>query len=112
MNKYQNLFLSVGFFTILIFEIIVYKSIILHPYMVTLCLFLLVFGCYNLAQFVHKNYVEDITKDLELIAFAKWIGDNNYSKHQVNDRWYDNGIFIGTTEEILELFRNSLPYSY
>ena len=37
--------------------------------------------------------------------FVKWVGENGYSKHQVNDRWYDKGDeFIGNTSDLYKLF--------
>lgn len=27
--------------------------------------------------------------------FAQWLGEKQYSKHQCNDRWYDEGEHIG-----------------
>lgn len=43
--------------------------------------------------------------------FAKWLGENGYNKHQVNDRWYDSEInefnYIGSTKELFERFKTS-----
>lgn len=48
-------------------------------------------------------------KNIELTTvflFAQWIGKKKYTKHQVNDRWYDEeDDFIGSTEDIWKIFQ-------
>jgi hypothetical protein len=39
------------------------------------------------------------------VEFATWIGKNNYTKHQVNDRWYDAENFIGSTEQLYKIWK-------
>lgn len=39
--------------------------------------------------------------------FAKWLGENQYTKHQVNDKWFDAINYIGTTKELFERFKSS-----
>jgi hypothetical protein len=46
---------------------------------------------------------KDIDNNTALL-FAQWIGEKQYSKHQVNDRWYDDGEYIGSTEDIFNIF--------
>ena len=39
--------------------------------------------------------------------FAKWIGERKYTKHQLNDRWYDKERdyeYIGSTSELFDMF--------
>ncbi len=43
--------------------------------------------------------------DVTTLLFAQWIGEKGYSKHQSNDRWYDEGIFIGDTACLLDMFK-------
>lgn len=47
MKAKQHLILSIFFFTLLAFEVIVFTDIIKEPYMVGLCLFLSVMGGWN-----------------------------------------------------------------
>lgn len=48
--------------------------------------------------------------DEDMEDFVFWIGENQYTKHQQNDRWYDNGDdYIGTTEEIRLLWKSQRP---
>lgn len=48
MSVKQHILVALVFFGLLAFEIIVYTSIIKHPYMVALCLFLGMGGGWNL----------------------------------------------------------------
>ncbi len=48
-----------------------------------------------------NSYSED-----NMFEFVKWVGDNNYYlKHQVNDMWYDDEYYIGSTKDILEMWK-------
>jgi hypothetical protein len=42
--------------------------------------------------------------------FAQWLGENQYTKHQVNDRWYDDVYFIGSTEHMWKLFQTDVDW--
>ncbi len=41
----------------------------------------------------------------DAIEFAKWIGDCQFTKHQCNDRWYDEDSYIGTTKDLWDRFK-------
>lgn len=47
---------------------------------------------------------ESAPSQSDAVEFAEWVGANQYTKHQVNDRWYDAENFIGTTSELFDLF--------
>ena len=40
--------------------------------------------------------------------FAQCLGENQYTKHQVHDRWYDDR-FVGSTEDMWNLFQADVP---
>ena len=48
MKSNQHLIVSIVFFALLAFELIVFTDILMEPYMVGLCLFLSCVGGYNL----------------------------------------------------------------
>lgn len=54
MKKEANLTLAILFFAILAIEVICYNSIITHPYMVSLCVFLGCIGGFHLGLFISK----------------------------------------------------------
>lgn len=56
MNKEQHLLVSIVFFSLLLFEVIVFNNIITHPYMIALCWFLGCVGGYNLGAYFSKKY--------------------------------------------------------
>lgn len=55
MKKEQHLAVSLVFFALLLFEVIVFNDILGHPYMVALCLFLGCVGGYHLGGFFSKS---------------------------------------------------------
>ena len=54
---------------------------------------------YNKSQETHPYSEED------MIEFASWCYLNGYSKHQINDRWYDGEHYIGNSKELLQLWK-------
>jgi hypothetical protein len=59
-----------------------------------------------------KNEQLDIPVVMLSLAFlfAQWLGEKQYTKHQVNDRWYDDGYFIGSTEDMWKLFQTDVDW--
>lgn len=55
MKSKQNLIVSLVFFALFLFEIIVFIDILSHPYMVILMLFLIFVGAYHFGVFVAKE---------------------------------------------------------
>ena len=55
MTKYQHLIVSIIFFSLMLFEVIIFTDILTHPYMVGLLLFLGSIGGFNLGAFFIKN---------------------------------------------------------
>jgi len=45
-----------------------------------------------------------------VFLFAQWLGEKQYTKHQVNDKWYDDGYFIGSTEDMWKLFQTDVDW--
>jgi hypothetical protein len=50
-----------------------------------------------------KKQDQPIMKSLAFL-FAQWLGEKQYSKHQCNDRWYDDGDYIGSTQDMWNMF--------
>ena len=55
MTKYQHLSISIIFFTTMLVEVIIFRDILTHPYMVSLLLFLGFIGGFNLGAFFAKK---------------------------------------------------------
>lgn len=43
--------------------------------------------------------------DVTALLFAQWIGEMGYTKHQSNDRWYEEHHFISGTYQLLKMFK-------
>lgn len=63
------------------------------------------------ADFITGAQYGSKEKEEVAIKFVEWIGNNRYTKHQVNDRWYDTEInehnFLGSTQELLKIFQDA-----
>lgn len=42
--------------------------------------------------------------------FAQWLAEKQYSKHQCNDRWYDDGEYIGSTADMWDMFEKDIDW--
>lgn len=42
--------------------------------------------------------------------FTQWIGEKQYTKHQCNDRWYDEDVYIGTTSDMWNMFESDVDW--
>ncbi len=59
-----------------------------------------------------QNEVKELREEIrflktENLLFVKWLGERKFTKHQVNDRWYDSERdyeFVGNTEDIRKMF--------
>lgn len=48
-----------------------------------------------------------LTPTEQVMFFARWLGERKYTKHQVNDRWYDPDFdyqYMGSTKELHSIF--------
>ena len=68
---------------------------------------------HDMFEWVWNNFQELNQTEVRLslaFLFAQWIGEKQYSKHQCNDRWYDDGEYIGSTSEIWGMFENDIDW--
>lgn len=55
--------------------------------------------------FENNNDNDNIFTQKDMIDFASWTHLNGYSKHQVNDRWYDGEFYIGNSKRLLDIWK-------
>lgn len=55
-----------------------------------------------------EEMFEEVLKNDEALKFAQWVGEKKYTKHQINDMWYDDfldGVTeVGNTKDLFNLF--------